>query len=421
MDYQDTLTYLYNSVPMFQQVGGSAYKEGLENTLTLDAHFEHPHRSFRSIHVAGTNGKGSCSHTLAAILQEAGYRVGLYTSPHLVDFRERIRINGQPIPEEYVIRFVEQERGFFEPLHPSFFELTTAMAFRYFADEKVDVAVIEVGLGGRLDCTNIIRPDVCIITNITSENSITFDSISVEKTYHLLDNPDNPNCNLEIKFVYPRKYSDKEVLKNLQRQFVSSYFGENYEQLSPEEAVRKYTDDYLAAYKDMEEDYKAEVAKSDETPVGSWFSYYEMSSDDIAFNQDDIISYTVSFENYTGGAHGAHSYNNHVVNLKTGKPITEEEIFVDNYQDNLARILVDQIAKQNNVSDAKELENIGFFSVDEIFPNGNFLVDETGITYSFNEYEIAAYVVGVTNVHLPYKEIRYLLRDDSPISQLIEN
>ena len=160
MDYQDTLTYLYNSVPMFQQVGGSAYKEGLENTLTLDAHFEHPHRSFRSIHVAGTNGKGSCSHTLAAILQEAGYRVGLYTSPHLVDFRERIRINGQPIPEEYVIRFVEQERGFFEPLHPSFFELTTAMAFRYFADEKVDVAVIEVGLGGRLDCTNIIRPDV---------------------------------------------------------------------------------------------------------------------------------------------------------------------------------------------------------------------------------------------------------------------
>ena len=138
MDYQDTLTYLYNSVPMFQQVGGSAYKEGLENTLTLDEHFGHPHRSFRSIHVAGTNGKGSCSHTLAAILQEAGYRVGLYTSPHLVDFRERIRINGQPIPEEYVIRFVAQERGFFEPLHPSFFELTTAMAFRYFADDSAD-------------------------------------------------------------------------------------------------------------------------------------------------------------------------------------------------------------------------------------------------------------------------------------------
>lgn len=171
MDYQNTLTYLYNSVPMFQRVGSSAYKEGLENTKILDEHFGHPHHEFRTIHVAGTNGKGSCSHTLAAILQEAGYRVGLYTSPHLVDFRERIRINGQTIPEEYVVGFVEKERSFFEPLHPSFFELTTAMAFRYFADEKVDVAVIEVGLGGRLDCTNIIRPDLCIITNISFDHT----------------------------------------------------------------------------------------------------------------------------------------------------------------------------------------------------------------------------------------------------------
>lgn len=171
MDYQDTLTYLYNSTPMFQQVGGSAYKEGLENTLALDEHFGHPHRKFRTIHVAGTNGKGSCSHTIAAILQEAGYSVGLYTSPHLVDFRERIRVNGHPIPEEYVIRFVEEERCFFEPLHPSFFELTTAMAFRYFADVEIDVAVIEVGLGGRLDCTNIIRPDLCIITNISLDHT----------------------------------------------------------------------------------------------------------------------------------------------------------------------------------------------------------------------------------------------------------
>ena len=170
MNYQDTLEYLYNSAPMFQQVGGAAYKEGLENTLTLDAHFGHPHRRYRSIHVAGTNGKGSCSHTLAAVLQEAGYKVGLYTSPHLVDFRERIRVNGEPVSEEYVIRFVEEERGFFEPLHPSFFELTTAMAFRYFADERVDVAVIEVGLGGRLDCTNIIRPDLCVITNISFDH-----------------------------------------------------------------------------------------------------------------------------------------------------------------------------------------------------------------------------------------------------------
>ena len=166
-------------------MGSSAYKEGLENTLALDEHFGHPHRNFHSIHVGGTNGKGSCSHTLAAILQEAGYRVGLYTSPHLVDFRERIRINGQPIPEEYVVRFVEKERDFFEPLHPSFFELTTAMAFRYFADEHVDVAVIEVGLGGRLDCTNIVHPDLCIITNISFDHTQflgnTLEKIAAEK------------------------------------------------------------------------------------------------------------------------------------------------------------------------------------------------------------------------------------------------
>ena len=170
MDYQETLTYLYNQVPMFQRVGGTAYKEGLDNTFALDTHFGHPHRQFRTIHVAGTNGKGSVSHTLAAILQSAGYKTGLYTSPHLVDFRERIRINGTPISKDYVVNFVEHERSFFEPLCPSFFELATAMAFKYFADEQVDVAVIEVGLGGRLDCTNIIPPDLSIITNISFDH-----------------------------------------------------------------------------------------------------------------------------------------------------------------------------------------------------------------------------------------------------------
>lgn len=170
MDYQETLTYLYNSAPLFQQLGSAAYKEGLENTYTLDEYFGHPHRRFRTIHIAGTNGKGSCSHTLAAILQSAGYRVGLYTSPHLVDFRERIRINGTPVSQQFVIEFVEKHRHFFEPLHPSFFELTTAMAFLYFAEQAVDIAVIEVGLGGRLDCTNIIQPDLSLITNISFDH-----------------------------------------------------------------------------------------------------------------------------------------------------------------------------------------------------------------------------------------------------------
>ena len=185
MNYQETLHYLFTSTPLFQHAGKDAYKEGLENTHALDAYFGHPHRTFHTIHVAGTNGKGSCSHTLAAILQRAGYRTGLYTSPHLVDFRERIRVNGEPVPESYVVDFVEKHRHFFEPLHPSFFELTTAMAFRYFADSQVDVAVIEVGLGGRLDCTNIIRPDLCVITNISFDHiqflGDTLEKIAAEK------------------------------------------------------------------------------------------------------------------------------------------------------------------------------------------------------------------------------------------------
>lgn len=185
MNYQETLNYLYESAPLFQQIGASAYKEGLSNTHLLDEHFNFPHRTFKTIHVAGTNGKGSCSHTLAAILQSAGYKVGLYTSPHLVDFKERIRVNGTPINEEFVVNFVEQERAFFEPLSPSFFELTTAMAFLYFAQQKVDVAIIEVGLGGRMDCTNIITPDLCVITNISLDHTQflgkTLDLIAAEK------------------------------------------------------------------------------------------------------------------------------------------------------------------------------------------------------------------------------------------------
>ncbi len=171
MSYEETLTYLYNIAPAFEKVGAAGYKEGLDNTNALDEHFQHPHRRFRSIHVAGTNGKGSCSHTLAAILQSAGYRVGLYTSPHLVDFTERIRVNGVPISKEYVVNFVEQERTFYESLHPTFFELTTALAFKYFAEQEIDIAVVEVGMGGRLDCTNIIRPILSIITNISLDHT----------------------------------------------------------------------------------------------------------------------------------------------------------------------------------------------------------------------------------------------------------
>ena len=171
MTYQETIDYLFNSTPVFEHIGAAAYKPGLYTTQELDRHFGHPHTAYKTIHIAGTNGKGSCSHTLTAILQEAGYKVGLYTSPHLVDFRERIRVNGIPIPKQRVIEFVKQEHNFFETLHPSFFELTTALAFLYFKEQQVDVAVIEVGLGGRLDCTNIITPILSLITNISFDHT----------------------------------------------------------------------------------------------------------------------------------------------------------------------------------------------------------------------------------------------------------
>ncbi|MDD2284627.1 MAG: bifunctional folylpolyglutamate synthase/dihydrofolate synthase [Paludibacter sp.] len=166
MNYQETLQYLYDRLPVFHLVGSTAYKPGLDNTYRLMTYLDNPHQKFHSVHIAGTNGKGSVSHYMAAILQEAGYKVGLYTSPHLVDFGERIRVNGQMINQKYVINFIKKNIETIETIQPSFFELTMAMAFSYFADMKVDIAVIEVGLGGRLDSTNIITPILSIITNI---------------------------------------------------------------------------------------------------------------------------------------------------------------------------------------------------------------------------------------------------------------
>jgi len=166
MEYIDTVNWMFQQLPMYQNKGKSAFKKDLSNTLKLSAHLNHPEQHFKSIHVGGTNGKGSTSHMLASILQEAGYKVGLYTSPHLKDFRERIRINGQVVSKQFVIGFIKRNKMFFESNNLSFFEMTVGMAFDYFAKQKVDIAIIEVGLGGRLDSTNIITPELSIITNI---------------------------------------------------------------------------------------------------------------------------------------------------------------------------------------------------------------------------------------------------------------
>ncbi len=185
MNYQQTLDFLFSQLPMFQRVGAAAYKSNLNNTIAICEILGNPEQKFPSIHIAGTNGKGSVSHILASVLQEAGYKVGLYTSPHLTDFRERIRINGQKIPEKKVVEFVQNHKSLFNKIEPSFFEYTFGMAINYFAEEKVDVAVMETGMGGRLDSTNVVKSILSVITNIGFDHTQflgdTLQKIAIEK------------------------------------------------------------------------------------------------------------------------------------------------------------------------------------------------------------------------------------------------
>ena len=185
MTYKETINWLFNQLPVFQNIGASAYKKDLTNTLLLVEHLNHPERNFKTIHVAGTNGKGSTSSMIASVFMEAGYKVGLYTSPHLKDFRERITINGKMISKNYVHEFVTNHKSFFENTELSFFEMTVGLAFEYFSDKKVDIAIIEVGMGGRLDATNIITPLLSVITNIGKDHTQflgnTLEKIAFEK------------------------------------------------------------------------------------------------------------------------------------------------------------------------------------------------------------------------------------------------
>lgn len=183
MTYEETLEYMFSQLPMYQRIGAAAYKANLDNTIALDNYLQHPHTKYKTIHIAGTNGKGTTSHSIASVLQEAGYKVGLYTSPHLLDFRERIRVNGEKISKEFVVDFVEKHMNFLKSKQLSFFEMTVGMAFDYFAKQNIDVAVIEVGMGGRLDSTNIIKPVLSIITNISYDHQkfLGNDLISIAK------------------------------------------------------------------------------------------------------------------------------------------------------------------------------------------------------------------------------------------------
>ncbi|GAA4113794.1 folylpolyglutamate synthase/dihydrofolate synthase family protein [Aquimarina addita] len=216
MNYRETLDWMFAQLPMYQREGKSAYKADLSNTFHLASYLGNPEKAFRSIHVAGTNGKGSTSHMLASIFQEAGYVVGLYTSPHLKDFRERIRINGQEIPEGYIIDFIKKHKEFFEKSRLSFFEMTVGLAFQYFVASKVDIAIIEVGLGGRLDSTNIITPEISIITNIGMDHTqflgTTLAQIASEKAGIIKQNIPVVigRTTPETKVVFKEKANEKE-------------------------------------------------------------------------------------------------------------------------------------------------------------------------------------------------------------------
>jgi dihydrofolate synthase/folylpolyglutamate synthase len=230
MDYQETINWMFNQLPMYQLQGASAYKKDLTNALLLANHLKNPEKNLKCIHVAGTNGKGSTSHMLASILQEAGYKVGLYTSPHLRDYRERIKINGGEISEDFVCDFINTNKVFFEANDMSFFEMTVGLAFEYFAKEKVDIAVIEVGMGGRLDATNIITPLVSVITNIGLDHTQflgnTLNAIAFEKAGII-----KPNIPVVIGEYTPETkpvFLAKAKENNSEINFASELISENY-------------------------------------------------------------------------------------------------------------------------------------------------------------------------------------------------
>ena len=226
MNYQETIEYLYQQLPVFHRIGKKAFKADLTNTLKLCKHLDNPQVKFKTVHIAGTNGKGSSSHFLASILQSAGYKTGLYTSPHLKSFTERIRINGVPIPENEVISFVKKNKNFLEELKPSFFEMSVGMAFEYFAREQVDIAIIEVGLGGRLDSTNIITPLLSLITNISFDHTDilgdTLPKIAFEKAGIIKANI--PVIISEKKSETEQVFIDKAYAENAPIYFAEDYF-----------------------------------------------------------------------------------------------------------------------------------------------------------------------------------------------------
>ncbi len=251
-----------------------------------------------------------------------------------------------------------------------------------------------------------------------SDNVIKLDTIRSVQNYHCENDSTQPSCNLKLNFIYPVSYDDKAILDSLQRIFVSCFFDENYAHLNAKDAIAAYEKAYIENYK---EDVKTFSENSDEEHDDreEFFSYYETVSDQIIFNQQGILTFQVSRSNYKGGASSYEFLENYAVNLKTGKLIAEDDIFKPGYEKLLTPIFKDYLIKLNKVQSISELEDLGYFGIDEMIPNDNFLIDSKGITYIFNKGEYSAYKLDVIKIFIPFKEIDIALKEDSPISQLI--
>ena len=242
----------------------------------------------------------------------------------------------------------------------------------------------------------------------TVDDSMTFDSLTLAETYYLNSDPKQPSCNIQVDFVYPKQYKDEKILSKMQVLFIDKILGGEYLDLDPETALQAYKDKYIENFKQFEMQIDEE----------EYFSYYLKLKSLVVFNEDNIVSLFVNSNIYEGGAHGSNVANCYVFDLAKGTIIAEKQIFTENYKKQLASIIVDKIVEANNLADPQKLGEIGYLNAEEIISNDNFIINEKGITYYFNEYEIAAYVVGITEVFIPFSELTFLLKEGSPIAKL---
>ncbi len=250
------------------------------------------------------------------------------------------------------------------------------------------------------------------------ENDIQFSDIRLDTTSHLFNDTTKPGCTFKLDMQYPSSAHDAEQLKKLQGIFNSDYFSEKYATLSPNDAARTYMKDYVANYMSLEKDYEMLSRQVEEGMSFASFNYEEISSSEVTFNMGDFISYTVNFYNFTGGAHGMQSAKNHVIDLKTMNQLTLNDLFAEENYQHIANLIINEIAKSRGSSSPTQLNEDGFFSIEEVMPTENFSINEKAITWTYNPYEIAVYAIGIVNVSLPWEEVIHYMRDDSPVSQL---